>query len=222
MKMPEDVRARIRSDLRPVKPMPRPWQRALACLPLVLLVFAAAPLLLGVRADIEQVGPWLAWGGSLFQIAVAVALIAAALREAVPAEGLPRDLAGALMVAGATAAAALAVMTHAVSPEAATRAETFGDWYFCWKGAFMAGAPLLLLVIVLVGRGLVVRPWLAGALAGLGAGSAIDAGWRLYCNYSSPVHVLTSHGGAVLALALVGIAAGGALRGRSTRTPRGK
>ena len=222
MKMPDDVRARIRAELRPVRAMLRPWQRALACLPAVLLVFAAVPLLLGTRADLEQVGPWLAWGGSLLQLALAGALIAAALREAVPAEGVPRDLAGALMAAGAAAAVALAVVTHVVSPEAAARAETFRDWYFCWRGAFLAGVPLLLLVVVLVARGLVVRPWLAGALAGLGAGSAIDAGWRLYCNYSSPVHVLTSHGGAVLALALAGIAAGGAFRGRSRRTPRGK
>ena len=219
--MPDSVRSRVTADLAPVRPILRPWHRALACLPALLLAVAAAPLLLGTRADIGQVGPWLAWGGSALQLAIAVMLVAAAFREAVPAEGLPRDVAGALMFAGASVAAVLAVLTHLVSPETTARAETFADWFFCWRGAFAAGVPILLLVLLLVARGFVARPLLAGALAGLGAGSAVDAGWRLYCSYSSPAHVLTSHGGAVLALALAGLAAGAALRRRSGRRGRG-
>jgi hypothetical protein len=211
VKLPDSTRSRVEADLRPVTPLRRPWQRALACLP-ALVAGAAVPLLLGMRGDLDQVGPWLAWGGSFLQLAIAVLLVAAALREAVPAEGLPRDVAGVLMFAGALVAVVLAAATHLVSPEPATRAETFTDWYFCWRGALVVGAPLLLLVLILVARGLVTRPWLAGGLAGLAAGSAVDAGWRLYCSYSNPVHVLTSHGGAVVALTLVGLVAGVVLR----------
>jgi hypothetical protein len=216
VKLPEELRARIAADLRPVRPMLRPWQRVLVCLPAVLLACAAAPVLLGVRGDVGQMGPWLAWGGSFVQLALAIVLVLAAFREAVPAEGVARDVAGALIAAGAAAAIALAFVTAIVSPEPRARPETFGDWFFCWRGALMVGAPMLLLLLVLAGRGLLVRPWLGGALAGLAAGSAVDAGWRLYCSYSSPVHVLTSHGGAVLALAIAGTIGGAAL-GRRKR-----
>jgi hypothetical protein len=59
---------------------------------------------------------------------------------------------------------------------------------------------------VLIARGLPMRPALAGALAGMGAGAAVDGGWRLYCEYSNPAHVIASHGGGVVALTLAGVA----------------
>jgi hypothetical protein len=208
VKTPEDLRARVTTDLRPVRPLLRPWQRAAIVAPALALAWAAAPGLLGVRTDITAVGPMLAWGGSLVQLALAVALVTAALREAVPAENLSRSSARVLLLAGVLVTAVLAIATNAVSPEPAARAETFGSWLFCWEGAVLAGAPIVLLLVVLLSRGLPMRPGLTGALAGMGAGTAVDGGWRLYCNYSNPAHVLASHGGAVLALTLAGVAAG--------------
>jgi hypothetical protein len=202
------LRARVAADLRPVRPLLAPWQRTLVLVPAAVLAWAAAPGLLGIRGDIDAIGPLLAWGGSVVQLAIAFALIAAALHEAIPGQAVARSAARLLVAAGALVTILLAIATHAVSPEPAARAETFGAWFYCWEGAVLAGAPLVLLLAVLLARGLPMRPGLAGALAGMGAGSAVDGGWRLFCNYSNPAHVVGSHGGAVLALTLLGVVLG--------------
>jgi hypothetical protein len=206
--MSDELRERVAADLRPVRPLRRPWERALLLVPAAALAFAAAPGLLGLRSDIAALGPLLSWGASAAQFAMAIALIAAALREAVPGEAMSRPSARLLLAAGVVITVALAFATHRVSPEPASRPETFVDWWFCWRGAVLTGAPLVLLAGVLLARGLPMRPGLGGSLAGMGAGAAVDGGWRLYCNYSSPIHVIGSHGGAVLALTVVGLAVG--------------
>ena len=204
MTMPDDLRTRVKADLRPVRPLLAPWQRALLLVPAAALACAAVPGVMGVRSDVATIGPWLAWGGSVVQLTIAVAIIAAALREAIPGEALARPTIRILLAAGALSTIVLALATHMVSPEPSPRAETFASWWFCWKGATLAGAPLVLLVAVLLARGLPMRPALAGTLAGLAAGAAVDGGWRLYCEYSNPTHVIVSHGGAVFALAVAG------------------
>lgn len=218
--MNERLRERVTRDLRPVRPLLRPWQRAALLAPAVLLAAAAAPAVLGVRFDLAQLGPWLAWGGSAVELAFAVMLIAASLREAVPAQMVPRSTAAWLLAAAAATTAVLAVTTNIVSPEPQVRDETFRSWAFCWQGAVLVGAPLLLAILVFIVRGLPARPALAGALAGMGAGAAVDGGWRLYCSYSAPAHVLPSHGGAVLALTLVGVLAGTIVRAAGNRRVR--
>jgi hypothetical protein len=205
VKIPDDLRARVTADLKPVRPFLSPWQRALVLAPAAVLAWAVAPGVLGIRGDITSLGPWLAWGGSLFQFAIAIALIVAALREAIPAEALAGQTARLLLAASVVITIVLAIATNAVSPEPMPRTETFASWLFCWKGAVGTGAPLVLLLAVVLARGLPMRPGLAGALAGMGSGTAVDGGWRLYCNYSNPTHVIGSHGGAVLALTFVGI-----------------
>jgi hypothetical protein len=204
--MPDDLRARVAADLRPVRPFLPPWLRAWLLVPAAALAWAVAPGVFGLRSDLTAIGPLLAWGGSLLQLAVAAIVIAAALREAVPGEQMPRPLAGLLLAAGFLVTVLLALATNAVSPEPVPRSETLEAWWFCWEGAVRAGAPLMLLLGVLLARGLPMRPGLAGALSGMGAGTAVDGGWRLYCSYSNPTHVLLSHGGAVLALTVAGVA----------------
>lgn len=206
MKMPDELRARVAADLRPVRPLLPYWMRALLLVPAAALAWAVAPAVLGIRTDLTAIGPLLAWGGSLLQLAIAAIVIAAALREAVPGEQMPRPLAGLLLAAGFLIVVILALATNAASPEPVPRTETLADWWFCWEGAVRAGAPLLLLLAVLLARGLPMRPGLAGALSGMGAGTAVDGGWRLYCGYSNPTHVVLSHGGAVLALTVAGVA----------------
>jgi hypothetical protein len=206
--MKDRVRARVTADLRRVRPLLLPWQRAALLTPAALLAAVAAPAALGLRVDLTQLGPWLAWGGSAVQLALALIVIVAALREAVPGQMVPRSIAVWLFVGGAAITTLLALTTNIISPEREGRAETFHDWLFCWQGAVLVGAPLLLAILVLIARGLPARPALAGALAGMGAGAAVDGGWRLFCNYSSPTHVLPSHGGAVLALTLAGVVGG--------------
>jgi hypothetical protein len=48
------------------------------------------------------------------------------------------------------------------------------------------------------------RPAIAGALCGLGAGLLTDAGVRLFCWVTEPLHVLVAHGGAIAALVVLG------------------
>jgi hypothetical protein len=202
--LPDDLRARVTRDLRPVRPLLPIWLRVVLLVPAAGLVFAAAPGVYGLRGDLSTVGPWLAWGGSVAQLAVAIVLMLAALRESVPGEAVPSASARVLLGGGLVCIALLAVLTHVVSPEHEPRVETFTDWLVCWRGAVVFGTPLLLVLLVLIARGLTMRPALAGALAGMAAGGAVDGGWRLSCYYSNPSHVLLSHGGAVLALTLLG------------------
>jgi hypothetical protein len=49
-----------------------------------------------------------------------------------------------------------------------------------------------------------LRPGVAGALYGLGCGLIADAGLRLYCEYSAPLHVLVAHGGAIVGAMMAG------------------
>ena len=56
----------------------------------------------------------------------------------------------------------------------------------------------------LAARALPARPWLAGAIYGLGAGLIADSGTRLFCWVSEPAHVLVAHGGSILSLAVLG------------------
>lgn len=211
MTLPDDLRARVAADLRPVRPLLRPWQRAIVLAPAAALVWAAGPGLFGLRGDIGTIGPWLAWGGSAAQLAVGIALIVAALREAVPAENVSRSSARLLLGAGAVATIVLALLTNWFSPEPRARTETLASWFYCWEGAVIVGLPLVLMLAALLARGLPMRPGLAGALAGMGVGAAVDGGWRLSCNYSNPTHVLLSHGGAVIALTIVGLVIGATL-----------
>ena len=57
---------------------------------------------------------------------------------------------------------------------------------------------------VLAARAYPTRPALAGALIGLGAGLMADAGWRIFCHFSEPAHVLSAHLAAVVMSAVIG------------------
>jgi hypothetical protein len=60
------------------------------------------------------------------------------------------------------------------------------------------------LTAILAVRAWPTRPAVTGWLAGLGAGLMADAGWRLFCHFSEPSHVLAAHLGGVLAAGAVG------------------
>ena len=76
----------------------------------------------------------------------------------------------------------------------------------CFVASVATALPATLAASMLALRALPTRPAVTGMLAGLGGGLMADAGWRLFCHYSEPPHVLASHLGGVLAAALVGAA----------------
>jgi hypothetical protein len=209
--VPEGLREEVRRTLGPVRRLPAPWVRALLLLPVAALLLAVVPRVWNLRPDAADVGPWRLWVGSALQIGVGLALIASALRESIPGRlSAPRTLAawaalGLGFMLMLTAATFIASPTH-VPPRL--------EWiYFrtCVTRSFGLGLLPLGVAGLLLRRGLVARPMAAGALAGLGAGLLADSNWRLFCEVSDPIHVLTAHAGAIVAVMAAGALAGRAL-----------
>lgn len=216
--LPAALLSAVEADHRPVHPLPAPWRRALRLLPLGALAVMTAPLYWGWRANIAQLGPGLALGLSSLQALFGIAVLGAALREAVPGRNLSRRI---LLLTAASAAGLVAGITWvtARSVPAPVPPGVFVRYAWeCFGMAALVGAPVLLAAGLLAARALPTRPALAGGLYGLGAGLVADAGARLFCWVSDPVHVLVAHGGAILGLVLAGAASAtlvDRIRGRS-------
>lgn len=212
--MPSALRDAVARDLRPVRPLARPWQRAAIALPLALVLLVAAPLVFGIRPDATRVGLALTWGVSVFQLGLGMALVAMALREAVPGRALSTP---ALVFVGAAAIGTVVIVTFStwlMSPRTVRAGNQLFVWALCFGYTFVSALPLVLLSGLLAARAYPLRPALVGALYGLGAGLVSDGGWRLFCHFTDPLHVLPAHFGAVIASMLAGILLATALRPR--------
>jgi hypothetical protein len=201
--IPETLRAQLAADYQPVRPLASPAARMLWLLPLAVLTITAAPLVFDVRADAIRLG-WLGlWGASSLQVVMGLALIVAALREAVPGRGW-NPAAAALWIALPLALVTLVTLNSWEASPGLIR----GGWWFvgalCFGGSLASALPVVTLASVLAARAYPTRPALAGALLGLGAGLMADAGWRVFCHFSEPAHVLSAHVGAVLMSMLAG------------------
>jgi hypothetical protein len=198
-RLPEALRAAIAADLRPVRPLPSPGRRALALVPVALMLLFAAPTVFWLRLDAPVLGWWALWGMSAAQAVAGLVLIRVALDEAVP--GRQRDgaglaalgSAGVLFVVGVTLASASLSLVPLRAPLVVGA--------MCFTGSVVSAVPLVGLAGVLAARAFPLRPAVAGALYGLGAGLVADGGWRLFCEFGAPSHVLVAHLGAVLAAA---------------------
>jgi hypothetical protein len=212
MSVPSPLRARLAADYGAVRPLPSPVLRALWVAPFALLAFLAAPTIFTVRADAPQLGWLVTWGASLAQGAIGFMLIAAALREAVPG----RAWNGGQLIAWLVCPL-LSVVVLTFS--SATMSEIpLGDdaWWpvsaICLAGAAATALPVVALANVLAARAYPTRPAIAGLLLGLGAGLMADAGWRIFCHFGEPAHVLFAHFGGVIAAAAAGAAVAVTLR----------
>src|SRR5262249_54045349 len=142
-------------------------------------------------------------------------------------ESVPGRLPSSRRIVGSAAFAALWVLaltlfTFAASPTLVTLAREMRYFRLCFTRSFLVGVVPLPLALLQLRRGLVFRPAIAGALAGVATGLAGDAGVRLYCEVSAPSHVLPAHAGAILALAAVGALLGRlVLRGRPAPETKG-
>ena len=72
------------------------------------------------------------------------------------------------------------------------------------RGSAATALPVVALASVLAARAYPTRPAVAGALLGLGAGLMADAGWRIFCHFSEPAHVLSAHLAAVVMSTMIG------------------
>jgi hypothetical protein len=219
-KVPASLESIIRSDIRPVSRLRPPARRALWLAPLALVTLVAASWIFSLREDASALGWGLTWGTSIVQTMLALALIALALREAVPGRsiGTRASMLVIGLVGGLTAAVTL--RTWSVSPTTIETLSPLVVGEICFTGTLVAAVPLLLASAVLAHRAFGVRPWSSGALYGLGAGLGADAGWRLFCHFSDPAHVFPTHTGAIVAATILGMLVARVTASRRFRTSR--
>jgi hypothetical protein len=183
--------------------LPSPWVRALWCAPFAVLALLAAPTFFNVRGDAGRLGWFGGWGSSLAQMAVGFALIAAALRESVPGRSWPVAAIAAWVIAPLALTVVVTVASWQASPVVVQRG-WWMVWLLCLSGSAATALPVVALAGVLVARAYPTRPGIAGVLLGLGAGVIADAGWRMFCHFSEPAHVVSAHLGGVAVAALSG------------------
>jgi hypothetical protein len=198
------ARGAILDDLTPVRPLPAPLRRAMVLLPAGILLLAAQPLIYGLRGDADVLGVLRLWGLSAAQSLLGLLFIAAALREAVPGRTLPR--ARLLFLLGALVSVAVTFVTWQGSATVVPPGYVAWYWTICFTRPVLIGFPVMAIALALAWRAYPLRAALVGAFAGLGAGLMTDAGWRTFCHVSDPVHVLSAHLAAVLALSGAGAA----------------
>ena len=200
--VPPSLRAAVAADLAPVVPLRSPIVRGLALVPIAAALLVAAPLVFSFR-DMAALGWGWSWGASTLQALAGVLLVVAALRESVPGRSWSRR--GLVLLAGLPIAlvAAVTMASWQSSPVAIGHAAlTIGA--ICLTGSAIGALPATLIAVVLAVRAYPTRPVVTGWLAGLGGGLMADAGWRLFCHFSEPSHVLATHLGGVLVAAAVG------------------
>jgi hypothetical protein len=212
LKPPEALMRAIAADLKPVKPSPRPLRLALLTVPYALVVSSLILFAIGIRGDSSVLGPLLTWGASAMQFALGIVLVWIAARESTPAGRLPKRTVYSVAVAALLVVFATTVSTFSISPLGSTlrvagAVRVLPPWIMdlgCGIGSTVMGGILVLLFSWLFRNSLAIRPAVAGALYGAGAGVAINAGWRIACPFPALRHALGAHGAAIIATVLLG------------------
>ena len=221
-KPPDMLMRVIARDLRPVRPSPRPLRLALETAPIALLVSSLVLLAIGIRGDSGILGPLLTWGASAAQFTLAIVLVWVAAHESTPAGRLPGRTVYSAAVAALLVVVAITVSTFSISPVGSTLrvggvVHVVPPWIMdlvCGIGSTVAGGILVLLFTWIFRNSLAIRPTVAGALYGAGAGVAINAGWRIACPFPTLRHALGAHGAAIIATVLLGALIGRFLAAR--------
>jgi hypothetical protein len=214
-KPPEALLRAIAQDLRPVRPSPQPLHLALRMVPFALLVSSVILLVVGPRHDLATLGPLLTWGASAAQFVLAIALVWIAAHEGMPAGRLPKQMVYSATVAAFLVVVFVTLLTFSASPANETPPKWLplpetvhvSPWIIglaCGIGSTLAGGILVLFFGLVFRNSLAIRPAVAGALYGAGAGLAINAGWRIACPVSTLSHTLGSHGAAIIATTILG------------------
>jgi hypothetical protein len=195
--IPAGLLSEVQRSLQPVRPLASPGRRALALLPLAIILFLGMPAYWGWLTH-AQLAPWLSWGWSAVESLLGLTVLAAGFREAIPGRELSAKSVTVLILI-ACAGFALINTTSYVPPQVPI--ETRLRWLReCISMTLLFSIPALLPPAWLVSRALPNRPALTGALCGLGVGLMADAGLRLCCWDGGFTHIAFAHGGAVLLL----------------------
>jgi hypothetical protein len=200
----DDVRAAVANDLRPVRPLWPPSRRALALLPLAIAIVVGVPVVNYFRTDLGTLGFFRAWGLSILESLVGLAIVALGLRESVPGRALRIR---ALLLAAIIGLALPLVIYRVTTDTFTVGPRSWSEWRFgmaCLRTSVLAAVPLLLASAFLTKRAFPLRPVAAGILWGLGCGLIADAGLRLYCEFTTLPHMVLEHFGAVVVSMLAG------------------
>ena len=204
--VPDELRAAIAAEMREVRPLPSEPRRLLWVALCAAAIVPAVLLLAGLRSNAGALGPILLWGATAAQVVAGLAIVGLALREAIPGEGASGGTkATALLVGGG-----LQVIASLGSSLRLGGLPTAPFWHGETCAAFEVGiaVPTLAVTLLLVARAYAVRPRWAGVLGGAGVGLIADGIWRLVCTHSDLAHLFVWHTGAVVLVALIGLAAG--------------
>jgi hypothetical protein len=201
--VPDSLRARLAADYAPVRALPSPWRRAIWMLPMATVALLAAPLWFNVRIDAPRLGWFGTWGLSLAQTVIGLVVVGAALRESVPGRDWSARAIAMWLLLPVASVLAVTLTSWEVSPTLLR----VGWWTIggvCFSGSAATALPVVALASILAARAYPTRPAIAGAILGAGAGLMADAGWRIFCHFSEPSHVLTAHLAAVVMSAILG------------------
>jgi hypothetical protein len=202
--MSNTYRDAIIDDLAPVRPLSKPSRRVWLLVPIGLLLAATAPFVNGIRGDLLPFAPLLTWGATGLQAMLGLWLLALGFREAVPGRNVSGLSLAAAAVLTLMLVSAITVLTNAASATVVPAGREWRDWMECvvWPAAI--GSPFMVIATLMAARAFPTRPAIAGGLCGLSAGVLSDAGWRLSCWISDPVHLAESHALAILTLTAAG------------------
>jgi hypothetical protein len=216
-----DLRAEIARTLAPVTPLRTPGRRARVFVLLGAGALAVVPVVWGLRHDAAVLGVSHLWLLSALQLGAATLLFRHALAESIPGRSSSGRNIALLLALAAALVVGITALTFAASPTYVPFLRDARYLHTCSTRSVLLGTPALALAGWLLRRGLTMRPIVAGALAGPGAGLLADASWRLYCEVSDPLHVLTAHAAGIVTLSLLGALAGFLVQiGRSVRGHR--
>ncbi|HUQ10981.1 MAG TPA: NrsF family protein [Steroidobacteraceae bacterium] len=200
-RIPSLLRDAISRDLEPVRPLASPALRALALLPVGVLLLVAFPAFWSWQHHVARL-PSPAWVLSAVETLLSLLVLGACFREAVPGRSLStRAIACVLGVSGLVFVWVNLTTRSPAGVSEALLLQWFGE---CITTALTYSIPALIAPAWLVSRALPGRPALTGALCGLGTGLMADAGMRIICRDGDYVHVLVAHGGAILILVALG------------------
>ncbi len=203
----------IAGSLQPVTPVASPARRAARFALVCAGLFGLVVLVWGTSHRLLP--PALLGAGWVLQTATAVLVLTAAIRESMPGRLLSPLQLGGVLLAVVLVQAFWTAGWFAVAPWSPPLRLHARVLRVCLSREYVLGLVPLAIAGAVLRRGLTPRPAIAGGLAGLASGLAVESSWRVYCAVTTPEHTLAGHMGAIALLAATGALAGALIGRRS-------
>lgn len=202
----ERVRDEVSKTLEPVTALRPAWMSALIALPVALFLLSLVLVVYGLRNDAASINGLALWGPAGLMVAAAYGVLMLALVQRAPESTVSRMwwVTLPLVAIAIQLGSAYWTLTY-TSPAVAVSWQTEAMCF--WRISALGVVPVLA-VLLLLSRGLPLRPRVAGLLAGVGGGLLSEGVYRLHCGMSHPAHIVPWHTGAILVMGLLGVIAG--------------